>query len=59
MLQSFLSKLLKMEIGVVQLSQSGKTINVTLTKTDSLDNGTLYPPRYEDVFLPIAKYGLV
>ena len=42
------------EIGLVQLSQSVKTTNVTHThtQTDKLNNGTLYAPRYEEAFLP-------
>ena len=42
------------KIGLVQLSQSVKTTNVThtLTDTDYLNNGTLYAPRYEEAFLP-------
>ena len=45
------------EIGLVQLSQSVKTTNVTHTdtQTDQINNGTLYAPRYEDTFLPIGK----
>ena len=34
------------KIGLVQLSQSVKTTNVTHTHTDLLNNGTLYAPRY-------------
>ena len=48
-----------MEIGLVQLSQSEKTTNVTHTLTDTqrdqLNNGTLYAPRYEEAFLPKGK----
>ena len=51
-----------MEIGLVQLSQSVKTTNVThtlpYTQTDKLNNGTLYAPRYEVAFLPKGKNGL-
>ena len=45
------------KIGLVQLSQSVKTTNVThtLTDTDYLNNGTLYAPRYEEAFLPKGK----
>ena len=47
------------EIGLVQLSQSVKTTNVTHTHThiptDKLNNGTLYAPRYEEAFLPKGK----
>ena len=47
------------EIGLVQLSQSVKTTNVTHTltdtQTDKLNNGTLYAPRYEEAFLPKGK----
>ena len=47
------------EIGLVQLSQSGKTTNITHTHThiptDKLINGTLYAPRYEEAFLPKCK----
>ena len=55
------------EIGLVQLSQSVKTTNVTHTLTDTqtdrrtdrqadqLNNGTLYAPQYEEAFLPIGK----
>ena len=58
------------EIGLVQLSQSVKTTNVTHThteltdtqdrnrRTDKLNNCTLYAPRYEEAFLPIGKNGL-
>ena len=47
------------EIGLVQLSQSVKTTNVTHTDghTDRLNNGTLYTPRYEEAFL--SSYVLV
>ena len=42
------------EIGLVQLSQSAKTTNVTHTHTptDKFNNGTLYAPRYEEAFFP-------
>ena len=42
------------EIGLVQLSQSEKTTNVTHMHTDRLIkyNDTLYAPRYEEAFLP-------
>ena len=42
------------EICLVQRSQSVKTTNVTHTDThtDYLNDGTLYAPRYEEVFLP-------
>ena len=47
------------EIGLVQLSQSVKTMNVTHTQTDGqreqLNNGTLHAPRYEEAFSPICK----
>ena len=45
------------EIGLVQLSQSVKTKNVThtLTQTDKLNIGTLHAPRYEEAFSPIGK----
>ena len=54
------------EIGLVQLSQSVKTTNVTHTltdthrqthtdKTDKLNSGTLCAPRYEGAFLPESK----
>ena len=49
------------QIGIVQLSQSVKTTNVTHTLTHRLikylvpGNGTLYAPRYEKVFLPIGN----
>ena len=42
------------EIGVVQLSQSVKTTNVTHTQTggqtNQINNGTLYAPPYEEAF---------
>ena len=48
-----------MEIGLVQLSQSVKTTNVTHTltdtQTDQLNTGTLYAPLYEEAFLPKGK----
>ena len=46
------------EIGLVQLSQSVITTNVTHTLTDTdrqLNNSTLYAPRCEEAFLPIGK----
>ena len=47
------------KIGLVQLSQTVKTTNVTHTLTDTqahqLNNGTLYAPRYEEAFLPKGK----
>ena len=45
------------EIGLVQLSQSLKTTNVTHTHTptDHLNNGTLHAPRYEEAFFPKGK----
>ena len=47
------------EIGLVQLSQSVKTKNVTHTltdtQTDKLNNGTLYAPQFEEDFLPKGK----
>ena len=43
------------KIGLVQLSQSVNTTNVTHTLTDYENNGTLYAPRYEQAFLPIGK----
>ena len=47
------------EIGLVQLSQSVKTTNITHTLThrqaDESNNGTLYEPRYEEACLPIGK----
>ena len=47
------------EIGLVQLSQSVKTTNITHTHThmptDKLNNGTLYAPRYEEAFLRKGK----
>ena len=47
------------KIGLVQLSQSVKTTNVTYTltdtQTDKLNNGSLYAPQYEEAFLPIGK----
>ena len=47
------------EIGLVQLSQSVKTMNATHTltdaKTDKKKNGTLYAPPYKQAFLPIGK----
>ena len=46
------------KIGLVQISPSVKTTNVTHTltdtQTDKLNNGTLYAPRYEEAFLPIG-----
>ena len=44
-----------LEIGLVQLSQSVKTTNVTHTHTHTdrqINNGTLYAPQYEEFFLP-------
>ena len=44
------------EIGLVQLSQSVKTTDVTHTdRQDKIYNGTLYAPRYEEAFLPKGK----
>ena len=46
------------EIGLVQLSQSVETTNVTHTRTHrllQLNNGTLCAPWYEKAFLPIGK----
>ena len=49
------------EIGLVQLSQSVKTTNVTRThrqtdrETGQFNNGTLYAPRCEQAFLPVGK----
>ena len=43
------------KIGLVQLSQSVNTTNVTHTLTDYENNGTLYAPRYEEAFLPKGK----
>ena len=51
------------EIGLVQLSQSVKTTNVTHTHTDTQTdrqtNGTMYAPRYEEAFLTIKTNGQV
>ena len=43
------------EIGLVHLSQSVKTTNVTQTHTHYLNNGTLYAPRYEEAVCPRGK----
>ena len=47
------------KISLVQLSQSVEATNVTHTltdtQTDSLNNCTLYAPRYEEAFLPKDK----
>ena len=43
------------EIGLVQISPSVKTTNVTHKLTDKLNNGTLYAPRYEEAFLPNSE----
>ena len=40
------------EISLAQFSQSVKTTNMTHRQTEKLNNGTLYAPRYEGVFLP-------
>ena len=49
------------EIGVVQLSLSVETTNVTRTHTHTdrqSNNGTLYAPRYEQAFCLKAKNAL-
>ena len=43
------------KIGLVQLSHSVKTPNVTHTLKDKFNNGTLYAPRYEETFLTVGK----